>query len=403
MIYIKNALDKRRAKLDGTYPIVIRVSFKGQSRSISTGLTCKAKDWNQQKNSVYLRSDELNLVSNRLQELHLHYRLRALEFQNQINSSSSNVQNVKDFLIAKVSTTSNVHNFWISEIERMIESKRYGNARNYKSAFGGINRVVSLKIPFSRIDVRWLLEVETILLNQNVSKNGVSVYMRTLRAIYNSAISTGLASDQDYPFKRYKIKTQATSPKVLSLEELTAFFNFSIDPSDTKYKYWNYGRLMFLLRGINFTDLALLRASNLNGRRLIYRRAKTHKNYEVELTKCIMSIFSLYKGKEFLLPILNADDLNDEKKLPERIAQKRKTTNKWLTQIGKELELSQPLTSYVFRYSWANAAKSLGFSKDLIAEALGHQYGNPVTGIYLSGYRQEKIDQMNQVICDSVT
>jgi len=34
----------------------------------------------------------------------------------------------------------------------------------------------------------------------------------------------------------------------------------------------------------------------------------------------------------------------------------------------------------MFRYTYANIAKQLGYSKDLIAEALGHEYGNKVTG-----------------------
>ena len=43
----------------------------------------------------------------------------------------------------------------------------------------------------------------------------------------------------------------------------------------------------------------------------------------------------------------------------------------------------------------ANVARSLGYPKDQIAEALGHEYGNKVTGIYLDNYGSEVIDGMN--------
>jgi integrase len=56
----------------------------------------------------------------------------------------------------------------------------------------------------------------------------------------------------------------------------------------------------------------------------------------------------------------------------------------------------------VFRYSYANIAKQLGYSKDLIAEALGHEYGNSVTGIYLELFDNEIVDNMNQQIIQSV-
>jgi integrase/recombinase XerD len=47
----------------------------------------------------------------------------------------------------------------------------------------------------------------------------------------------------------------------------------------------------------------------------------------------------------------------------------------------------------VFRYTYANLAKQLGYSKDLIAEALGHEYGNSVTGIYLEQFDNDVVDK----------
>ena len=60
------------------------------------------------------------------------------------------------------------------------------------------------------------------------------------------------------------------------------------------------------------------------------------------------------------------------------------------------------MTTYVARYSWANIAKTLGYSKDLIAESLGHNYGSQVTGIYLDNYGDERIDQLNQAVLNSI-
>jgi predicted HD phosphohydrolase len=57
--------------------------------------------------------------------------------------------------------------------------------------------------------------------------------------------------------------------------------------------------------------------------------------------------------------------------------------------------IDKPITTYYARYSWANIARVLGYSKDLIAEALGHDYGNKVTGIYLDNYSNSVIDEMN--------
>jgi integrase/recombinase XerD len=45
----------------------------------------------------------------------------------------------------------------------------------------------------------------------------------------------------------------------------------------------------------------------------------------------------------------------------------------------------------------------LGYSKDLIAEALGHEYGNSVTGIYLEQFDLKVVDSMNQALIDAVS
>jgi integrase/recombinase XerD len=82
----------------------------------------------------------------------------------------------------------------------------------------------------------------------------------------------------------------------------------------------------------------------------------------------------------------------------EHLIQKRKVINGHLKKIGVSLGFKEELTTYVFRYSYANIAKQLGYSKDLIAEALGHEYGNSVTGIYLEQFDQEIIDRMNEFI-----
>jgi type I restriction enzyme R subunit len=70
--------------------------------------------------------------------------------------------------------------------------------------------------------------------------------------------------------------------------------------------------------------------------------------------------------------------------------------------IGIATELKEALSTYVFRYSFANISRQLGFSKDLIAEALGHSYGNSVTGIYLEQFDNALIDEMNSIILKEV-
>jgi site-specific recombinase XerD len=159
-----------------------------------------------------------------------------------------------------------------------------------------------------------------------------------------------------------------------------------------------------LLRGINFTDLALLTKKNLKHGRIVYKRAKTHKMYSAKLLPLTEKIIYNYMDddRETLLPILSNQDLKSISKLPKRIGQQRKNTNKWLKYLGNQLQLSEKCTGYLFRYSHASACKKLGYSKELISHSLGHSFGVQVTNCYLEDYDLDIIDEMNATVCNRV-
>jgi integrase/recombinase XerD len=44
-----------------------------------------------------------------------------------------------------------------------------------------------------------------------------------------------------------------------------------------------------------------------------------------------------------------------------------------------------------------------GYSNELIAEALGHEYGNKITNIYLDNFDQSVIDDVNTKVLESLS
>lgn len=161
--------------------------------------------------------------------------------------------------------------------------------------------------------------------------------------------------------------------------------------------------LTFSLIGINFTDLVQLTPDNIKNGRVTYRRQKTKKLYDVKLTHQASTILDYYKGKsdKYLLPVLPAD-LASQAEIKKVTSDKLKQVNHKLKKIGKQLFFQNPLTTYVARHSWATSAKKHGYSNELIAEALGHGYGNIITSIYLDSFDKENIDEMNQRLCNTV-
>lgn len=395
------SLDQRRQRKDDTYPVIFRITYQGKSRDIPSGFTCKLTEWDSRYNTIKGNSDELKLLSKRLNEQRMKHQQKLLEFERKLLEPTTDVQFIKEYLSDKLSTNSTVKDFWLEEIERLEQSKKYGNARNYRSAMLGIETVKKLNKPFSAVDYSWLIQLDSQLRSNGLKPNSVAVYMRTLRALYNKAINHGIASADDYPFRRYKIKGESRTPRVACIEDLKQFFAINLHESHPLFDHWNYGRLIFMLRGINFADLALLTKDNIKDDRIAYKRQKTHKIYSVSLVPLAKKLFSYYQSEErtTLLPLLQNHEFEQKEILPSRIGQLRKTTNKWLKVIGREVGIKEPLTSYVFRYSHATACKKMGYSKDLISESLGHAYGLAVSSAYLENYDVELIDEMNNKVC----
>ena len=69
--------------------------------------------------------------------------------------------------------------------------------------------------------------------------------------------------------------------------------------------------------------------------------------------------------------------------------------------VEKESHRSNEQNSLYWEFV-TGLANQLGYSKDLIAEALGHEYGNSVTGIYLEQFDLGIVDDMNYKIINAI-
>ena len=128
---MKLSLDQRRSRIDGTCPIIFRITYGGKSRAISTGFTCKSSEWDIKNSEVIISNDVTELLYNRLKEQRLKYQEKLLEFERKVLDSTTDVQVVKDYLIGKLSHKSTVKEFWEEEISRLELINNYGNSRNY--------------------------------------------------------------------------------------------------------------------------------------------------------------------------------------------------------------------------------------------------------------------------------
>ena len=69
-----------------------------------------------------------------------------------------------------------------------------------------------------------------------------------------------------------------------------------------------------------------------------------------------------------------------------------RSVNYYLKNIGKKLNVSTKITTYVARHSFATVLKRSGVNTSIISEAMGHS-SEKVTQIYLDSFENDQIDE----------
>ncbi len=398
MATIKIVLDQRRVKKDETYPIVIRIRHIKKYFDIKTNYCAQKIQFDEKKQKI-INNIEANFD---IEEQKDKYSKRIRDFLKENSFTTFDINTLKKYVLQKPTEQLTIEEFWKEIIQQLIDSGRNGSARSYSITLSVISKIIDCNCKFTQISYKDLIIIETTLLKRGVSFNGIAVYMRTFRAVCNRAILYDIVGFEWYPFRKYKIKKENTVPRTISLDDMKIYFTNQIQHNDKLYKSWCIGKLIFMLRGINLVDLYNLKKNDVYDDRIIYKRAKTGKMYSIKILPKVNELINEFSDESDFLFGKLVNQISSKSKNLNRNADEIKKLNKKLKKIGELLKIAEPLTTYVFRYTYANIAKQLGFSKDLIAEALGHQYGNSITGIYLEMFDNDVVDKMNEIIYQKI-
>ena len=268
-------------------------------------------------------------------------------------------------------------------------------SETYRSAWSSFMRFREGRdIRISDITDDVLISYEDALKVSGLSSNTTSFYMRILRAVYNRAVRLGVAK-QEYPFKY--VYTGVDKTRKRSVDISTVSILAELDLSDNPSAA--FARDMFLFsfytRGMSFVDIAYLRKSDLSQGVLTYKRRKTGQMMFVRWEECMENIVARYSRPDspYLLPIITLSE-HDERSQYINMSHK---INHSLKNLGNRLGLAVPLTMYVARHTWANAARQKMIPLSVISEGMGHMSEN-TTRIYLSSLNTDLIDNANRKI-----
>lgn len=279
----------------------------------------------------------------------------------------------------------------------LVVSGKEGTALAYISAVRKVQQVLgtdSLSVLFS---LEGMHLCEKRLYNSGLSNNTVSFYMRTLRAIYNKGVDLGMCIYHPQLFKDVYTGVDNTPKRAVSSQIFGQLQQLDLSGKKNLAFARDLFLLSFSLQGISFVDLAYLRKSNLRGNLLTYHRAKTGSPITVALSALAGSIIEQYlpqtEGSPYLLPIIK--NPNENIHLQHRSV--LRTYNRRLKKLAALTGITENLTSYVARHTWATAARREDVPIGLISQALGHKT-EKTTQIYLADFDYSALLEANENI-----
>jgi integrase/recombinase XerD len=400
---IKYIIDDRRPKDDGTFPIVLRITHNRITRYSSTGYYALPSELDSKSKSITskrINKDELKIINSNLLQKFSDADKLILELEKYGDLAKLSATELK----SKIENKSPKVFFSDYAGKLVVEFKKahkLGNASVYQQAIDFVDRHANhKKLTFDEINFNMLKHFETQHFSNTKVKslNGLSFYLRTIRAIFNRAIDEKIIKRDIYPFDTYSIKDSKTLKRAIPKTDIDKIRDAQFEPDSNIWNAHNYFMFSFYNIGMNFADIAFLKMNNLIDGRISYTRAKTGKHYSIKISEPTKAILQLYtsgkKPDDFIFPII-------KRKTPELqmldLMNERKTYNKWLKKIGKSVGIESNLTSYVARHSWATIAKDLNVPISVISEGLGHE-DIKTTQIYLDSFDDDVIDKANELI-----
>lgn len=318
-----------------------------------------------------------------------------------LSHPNDTVEELKDHLKevingAKKSDTSS----FVCYIRKIAETKgRYNTQRNYERVARAIE-IYDKDCTFESVDKKWIVSYIDHERRKGRKDNGIQTDIQILKFVFNRAIEDELTDK--FPFRGVSVKKEQTKKRCLSLEQLRAIRDFKL--TGKKAMYRDCFMLSFYLIGINISDLLFLPKTSLKNGRIIYKRNKTGKLYDIKVEPEAMEIIARHKSrkKDRLLSFLEEGDATITNTFANNLTRHLRT-------IGEKERhsyyvtvhpIEEGITSYWSRHTWATMASELDIPMEVIGRSLGHSlWDNAVTSTYIK-YDTKKIDEANRKVID---
>lgn len=378
----------------GKYHLYLRVTYRRKSKYIGEGIYLDLEQWNHKKQEIIKHDNK--------KTLNLKLRRRLAKAQEIVDLFELNNQSF-DFQLFKYKYLNEEKKGLIADSIFDKENKcKPSTARKFRQLRNLINKYKPDAV-WQDIDNYWLNGFERFLKDRKNVDITIKTRIVSLKTVYNDYQRKYKININDNPFLHYKFKKVKVTPKAkyLELEELLLFKSYQ---PKTDRQRWAKNLFLFSLycRGMNFTDMSLLKWDVVKNDYFSYKRSKTDFKFKITLNLEIKTILDWAKGRgvdDFVFDILTIASLESEEKIEERINRQIDLMNKTLVKICKSAGIDKKITTYSARHTFATQLRFNGVSTEKISNLLGHSELR-TTKSYLSNFKEDDLAKVANKITD---
>lgn len=409
MAKISTYLDTRRLSKTGLYSLKIIVRSKQSVGYIQTGIQIKKENWINNTIVGTPKDKQLNkLLGTNVATLKI--RLLSLSMTKNTNEMSAKeiIEAISPETISEEAKQQSNKKTILEYWEYFVNNKSKERTKEvYNYTLSSLKKYCDIeKLLFSDITYSWLRDWEKWLKNRGNAVNTISIHFRNLRAVYNEAIKENVITQEGYPFRQFRIKTEETIKRSLTVEELRTLRDY--DCEQHIRKYIDVFFISFYLCGINMVDLLHLPKPTNN--RIEYRRSKTDILCQLEIPKEALDLIKKYEGERLMLSF--GEQYRNHKDFLHRMNENLqkvgtmhyisvKTKNGASHRAKKYTPIFPHITSYWARHTWATIAAEIDIPDAVIDAALGHKSPYPMADIYIRR-NAKKVDDAVRAVIDYV-
>jgi len=401
-VYISIYLDTRRTKANGKYPVKLRV-FTQEPRKQKLYQTIFDFTEKEFQNIWITTKPKQEYIAIR-EELQ---SLVKMAYEKSSNITPFSFEEYDKSLITVKGDRQNLLMKYNEQIDRLRSLDQLGTAQLYELSLKSLlafNKEILGKesniLYFKEITPIWLEKYEKhMIVSNNRSPTTVSMYLRSLRAIFNNAIAEKDIELELYPFgkRKYTIPRYQGVKKALDKTKLKSLFE-AVPKTAEQEKARDFWFFSYFCSGINIKDIALLRFEDMKNETITFIRSKTKKTSKSHMK--VVNIPINQKAKDILIKYSNTSKLpndyifsivnsTDSEKIKfVKIKNFTRFINQNLKKLAIDNGITHEISTYWARHSFASVAIKSGKSMEFVGDAFGHG-DKKTTQNYFSGFDDE--------------